>query len=106
MIGSPGYADGTAMLHLILTAEQASWQQCRRLCSPGDQVVLAAAAVGALSRPDSLRASDFPCEVRAMDVDVAALGYEEATRAGGVELISDADFVRLTEAHSKILSWT
>lgn len=100
------HAGNGGVLHLLLGAEQASWRQCRRLCRPADEVVLAAAAVAALSRPDSLRASDFPCEVRAMEVDVAALGYLEAARAGGVELISDAGFVRLTEAHSKILSWT
>ena len=97
--------ENNGVLHILLSAEQRSWQDCLRSCKAADSVVLLDTAVMGLTRPDGGLLDGLPCPLFASDLDVdARIGtanriHEKADR------ISDDDLIVLLEKYPRCLSW-
>ena len=87
-------------LHLIFSPKGAN--ACLDRCSPDDRLVLLGDGVYAANR---LTQSPFPAAaIDMMASDAEARGITGSER-GGISRIDYKQLVRLTEAHSPIVSW-
>lgn len=89
-------------LHLLCSADPRAWRDCRGQLADGDRVVLLDRGVECLLQPEivaRLEARDW----YVLRADAEARGL---AALAGDRIIDDADWVRLVEAHSQILSWT
>lgn len=93
------------MLHLLLSADSAAWQDCSACCSAEDTVVLLGEAVMRLGCGGAESGPGFPCRMAVSAPDARARGLSDEMAGEGVELIGDAGLLSLIEAHRHCLSW-
>ncbi len=96
-------AEGSGVLHLLLSANAAALDDCLACCFEEDCVALLGEAVMLMSGDESpLR---FPCRIAVSAADAAARGVGRELAAAGVELVDDAALMGLIESHRHCLSW-
>lgn len=100
-----GTGDTAGILHLLLSADDRAWRECRSCARGEDTVVLLADGVMGLTGERSEPAPDFPCRVAASAGDARARGLPAEAADDGLELITDPQLVGLIEAHGHCLSW-
>lgn len=91
-------------LHLVLSAAQAAWEDCKRFYKEGDTVLFLADGVMCLLQGDDAESAVL-VPGRYCEADLAARGLLALAQKRGLDIFQDADLGSLLERHRHCLSW-
>jgi sulfur relay protein TusB/DsrH len=99
-------AAATRCLHLLTGASREALEDCLAHAAAGDTVLFIDAGVLQLLRARSGALGSPGVELCFAEADLAAQGLVELARQAQVDVIDDAAFCALLQAHGHCLTWT
>lgn len=91
-------------LHLVLSVDQAAWEDCTRFHNEGDTVLFLADGVMRLLQDDDDEGAVL-VPGRYCEADLAARGLLALAQERGIDIFQDADLGILLERHRHCMSW-